>query len=784
MMSLDLYLISDADLSFEQDVLRYPFQLNPWIKYIDYKSTSAVHERVFIFERACRDLGRSYKLWKMYLDFRVQCLAGVCPAKYADEYEKVNECFERALLMLAKMPRLWIMYLEFLKTQTHITATRRVFDQALRALPVSQHDRIWPLYLEFARAVQGPTAAAIYKRYVQYRPQDVEDYIDILVASDYYAQAAKEYVKILNNPDFRSKNGKSQYQIWTDLTDLLVHYARDIRDYHRRAATSAIKTEQIIRSGIAKFSDQRGKLWVNLAMYRIALGEYEWARDVFEEAITTVMTVRDFTLAFDAYAEFEESVISRLMAQPSTPETDAELDLLMLKFEQLMDRRPFLLNDVMLRQNPNNVFEWEKRVGLWGSNQHEIVATYTKAISTIDPKKTVPGQYYKLWTKFAKFYESAGAVDGDGNKDGGLRQARIIFDRGVKVPFKSATELADLYIEWAEMELRAENMDNAVAIIRQATTGPKKSSIDFFDESLPAQQRVFKSMKLWSFYVDLVESVGTIEETKAVYDRMFELKIATPLTVVNYANFLEEHQYFEDSFKIYERGISSFSFPVAFELWNIYLTKALSRKLSIERLRDLFEQAIANCPGNLAKPLYVLYGNLEETRGLARNAVEIYERATKTNAVSDADRLEMYKLLLARTAAIYGLPSTRPIYERAIDELPDAESRVICLEFAGMETKLGEIDRARGIYVHGSQFADPRVVPRYWERWHEFEVSNGDEQTYKEMLRIKRLVTAQYNTDMNFVSAAVAAPKAITATAATAALEVDQDKMAALDNDS
>ena len=33
----------------------------------------------------------------------------------------------------------------------------------------------------------------------------------------------------------------------------------------------------------------------------------------------------------------------------------------------------------------------------------------------------------------------------------------------------------------------------------------------------------------------------------------------------------------------------------------------------------------------------------------------------------------------------------------------------MCLSYAQLETKLGEIDRARAIYSHGSQFSDPRV---------------------------------------------------------------------------
>ena len=40
------------------------------------------------------------------------------------------------------------------------------------------------------------------------------------------------------------------------------------------------------------------------------------------------------------------------------------------------------------------------------------------------------------------------------------------------------------------------------------------------------------------------------QSTKAVYDRILDLRIATPQIVINYAMFLEEHKYFEESFKV------------------------------------------------------------------------------------------------------------------------------------------------------------------------------------------------------------------------------------------
>lgn len=57
---------------------------------------------------------------------------------------------------------------------------------------------------------------------------------------------------------------------------------------------------------------------------------------------------------------------------------------------------------------------------------------------------------------------------------------------------------------------------------------------------------------------------------------------------------------------------------------------------------------------------------------------------------------------------------------------------------------------ARAILRHGSQFADPKVSLKYWKFWHEFEVAHGNEDTFREMLRIKRTVSAQYENDVSF----------------------------------
>ncbi len=140
--------------------------------------------------------------------------------------------------------------------------------------------------------------------------------------------------------------------------------------------------------------------------------------------------------------------------------------------------------------------------------------------------------------------------------------------------------------------------------------------------------------------------------------------------------FLEENNYFEDAFKAYEKGISLFKWPNVFDIWNTYLTKFLARfgGGQLERARDLCEQCIENCPPNLVKNFYLLYAKLEEDYGLTRHVMGVYDRAVK--AVEDEkDMYELFNLYIKKSAEIYGISRTRPIYEKAIEMLPESKAR-------------------------------------------------------------------------------------------------------------
>lgn len=118
--------------------------------------------------------------------------------------------------------------------------------------------------------------------------------------------------------------------------------------------------------------------------------------------------------------------------------------------------------------------------------------------------------------------------------------------------------------------------------------------------------------------------------------------------------------------------------------------------------------------------------------------------------------------------------------EYVLKALPDRQTAEMCLRFAALERKLGEIDRARAIYAHASQFCDPRVNPQFWAEWNSFEIETGSEDTFREMLRIKRSVQAQFNTEASYLAAQTMAVRQGTRKADEAA-DVAQDAMAAIE---
>ena len=472
-------------------------------------------------------------------------------------YEVINSLHERALILMNKMPRIWLDYCQFLIDQRLITQTRQTFDRALMSLPVTQHDKIWDLYLDWAVGLPLiQTALSVFKRYVKVNPDSREDFVDYLVANQKYEDAMKNIIELLDDDLFHSKKGKTKFDYWLLLCNII----------SRHPQVSQINCESIIRHGLNKYTDEVGRLWVSLCNYYIKQGLLEKARDIFEEALSKVSTARDFSLVFNSYLKFEEELVTSMIKIQEEEEkiqqdyetqleklidssfaqfgiedntlskdynrsnqdlnqdkTSLELNMKFFRMTNLIKRRPFLLSDALLRQNPNNVKEWLKRVKLCSDDKDLVIQTYEKALKTVDPVKAF-GKTDLLWIGYAKFYED---VDQ-------LGKANDVYFRATKDTFKNVDQLANIWCEWAEMHLRCNNYDDAYTIIKTACTIRNVKGLS-----------VTHCLKVWSLYVDLEEHLGTIENVKNIYQRMIDTKIANTQTIFKFCSYLEKHMFFE-----------------------------------------------------------------------------------------------------------------------------------------------------------------------------------------------------------------------------------------------
>lgn len=185
----------------------------------------------------------------------------------------------------------------------------------------------------------------------------------------------------------------------------------------------SISVDSILRTAISVFKRDQGRYWTALATYYIRSGHFDTARLVFEEAMGKVFLVRDFDQIFDSYAKMEETILEIVIedavrvkkGKKKTTTSDgvpSDALLQITNLRSLLERHAFLLNDVLLRQNPLSVDDWLSRIALVrrhsGDQVEPVLAAFEDALRTVNPRK-VPVN--RIWIELANFLESKGAFN-------------------------------------------------------------------------------------------------------------------------------------------------------------------------------------------------------------------------------------------------------------------------------------------------------------------------------------------------------------------------------------
>mmetsp|Transcript_3722 Transcript_3722/g.5678 ORF Transcript_3722/g.5678 Transcript_3722/m.5678 type:complete len:897 (+) Transcript_3722:65-2755(+) len=767
-------MIDDAlvlEISSSDELRRVSvYSVKSWLSLLEYYERAGWKERRIIYELALRRVPRSYKLWLLY----IREAEARCSEWLGGKGLIVKRLYERGLVQLHTCPRLWLGYCQILWHRREIKNCRYGFDRALRALPVSQHHLIWPAYTTFALECGEPLGSLVYhRRCMLEREQRIEFAEYLATKANKIGAAAAVLAQVIEDQDDQVSN---KHKAWLRLCDLCCQAPSKV---------DCINVDAVIRGGLRRFTHDCGLLWCKLADFYIRSGAFEMARDVYEEAVNSVMSVKDFSIVFDKYAKFEEALLAAKIQAADDDDVDDDevhdLDLRLARLEELIKRRPLLLSAVILRQNPHNVAEWLARAKIYEDNNEDAKAleTYADAVKSVDPIQAVNGRSHSLWLALADFYIRRNHFEVD---------ARVVLREATKQSFRTVDDLASVFCFWIERELSFGHYDEALEIARDAVLRPlteysaasqlSKKKRKHNDENseikaISIQARLARtSTKVWGLYLDLEESLGgSLSVTRAAYDRALELKVASPQMIINYAHLLIEKNYFEDGFRVYERGIALLEPAFVTHLWLNYARDLVTRfsNTKKERIRDFFERCLTKieaapferkAPGHVqpehAALLFLEYASFEE-KHIIRRAMSIYERAARyvsercSDSVAPTLPLKSWFLYCKKIEINYGATKARGAYEQAIKMLKSPhDAREACLQFARLETALGEIERARAVYAHGGQFAHPQLQTQYWDYWRDFEVAHGNEDTFRDMLRIKRSVQTALDVHTHF----------------------------------
>ena len=198
--------------------------------------------------------------------------------------------------------------------------------------------------------------------------------------------------------------------------------------------------------------------------------------------------MKSLAFAFEEYTNFLEEELEDLNDKHSADELELRIDFL----RQIIEKQPIFANDLLLKTEPDNIDLWLDRVNIYRAKNmtSEVIVTLISAIKSINPLGAFSREnntLAKIWSEYANLYTSLGDT----------KTAQFIYSRAVKSQYKSADELAEIYIMWCELVLldSDEKAFNLIELILLVT--PRNSDeIKVNASNLSVQERVFKSTHL------------------------------------------------------------------------------------------------------------------------------------------------------------------------------------------------------------------------------------------------------------------------------------------------
>lgn len=748
--------LTEEDLNYEVKLIKTP-DVSLWLEYIENMKSSAStsnkskQDLIFIHLRSLRAFPTEIKLWTSYIQTRLELI------KEAGNYDNIAE-IGSILNIYSKATLSTSLDLDFLKQYSFfifqnvenipIDQIDRHYSKMLTLLPNINHWIVWSNYLKCLSNIK-------------YKEQDAEDKTAITILERYWQWICKivafdvqldypiwdlEFTferisKLIKNKSQLDKLEDKFNHIISQTTSAnlynlyMLRWRAYIRIYSNPSSKQLDKISSQFDQMMTQFNDQKVQLCKIYALDVLSKINFDQMVKFYYLQLSEVSNMKDFGGIFQNFTSIVEAHVGELIES-----RDPKALYWLEELEKLLKSRDTLANDLKLRINKNKIKFWFERISI-APDQEAKLEVYSQAIITIDINSVSSNEtmsFAKLWANYAMEYFNL--------KD--WETCSNLFEIASNMSWKDTHSKEFILIKYTNAIIDFNKSILKGVEFLKGVLEPTQLNSD--DDS------IHKSIKLWSYYIDLVESLeGSVNECVRLYEKCIQLKIISGVMILNYCQFLISKNMLRKSFSVYERGIELFSGDTKWIIMGVYLNEVLLHakplgKFSDQECRSIFENCIEDEFDDQRRfDLSMIYIKWELKYGSKAKVISILQKIIQ-NTDSQLMKIDCFKMIVGLNNE-KGLKSVETTLVQAINSL-SCNTPGFIAEIAAtlvkVEVSLKDIAKARQVlkYTCESVMKFGKTVNlrlQAWNLWKQFELENGNEQTYKVMLQTKRILESQ-----------------------------------------
>lgn len=340
----------------------------------------------------------------------------------------------------------------------------------------------------------------------------------------------------------------------------------------------------------------------------------------------------------------------------------------------------------------------------------------------------------KNWIKYARFEENHGFISG----------ARKVYERAVEF-FGDDYMDEDLFVAFAKFEEKQKEYERAKVIFKYAL------------DRIPKE----KAQQLYRAYTIHEKKFGNKTSIEAAINekRKFQYEQEIKENPMNYDAWFDYLEIIESEGnadiirEVYERAIANIPLSKDKQSWRRYIYLwiyyAIFEELKyedIERARQVYKACLEVIPHKkftFAK-IWLLYAKFEIRQEDLTKARKILG-----TSIGMCPKNKLFKGYIELEMQLQEVDRCRKLYEKFLEFNP--ENCEVWVEFAELETCVGDVERARSIYelgVERPRLDQPEVL---WKSYIDFEITQNEQDRARELYERLLKKTQHFKVWMSYI---------------------------------